>query len=105
MTELSNASEYSDVLQDAYVSGPVTVTTTQIEAKVGASRLSGREALTITNTSTTVVYYGPTGVTTTGAGMGDSLMKGQSVSMPIGDMGVFLRTASGSATVVVQEIA
>src|SRR4051812_22777756 len=102
MSDLNNASEYSDVLQDGYVSGAVSVTTTQIEAKVGGARLAGREALTITNKSSTPVYFGPTGVTSTS---GDYLKKDQSVSMPVGDMGVFLIVASGSATVIVQELA
>lgn len=102
MTSLNESSEYADVMQDGYASGAVSVTTSQIEAKVGANRLSNREALTITNKGNAIVYYGPSGVSSTS---GDLLYKDQSVSLPIGDLGVFLITASGTATVIVQEMA
>jgi hypothetical protein len=99
---LDNSSEFNDVMGEGYVSGPVSVTTSEIEAKVGGSRLAGREALTITNKGTAKVYYGPTGVTST---TGDVLEKDQFVSLPMGDIGVFVITASGTATVIVQEMA
>lgn len=96
--------EFSDVDNDGYVSGPVSVTSTAVEAKVGASRLTGREAITITNKGSKTVYYGPSGVTAT---TGDVLYKDQFVSLPFGaGVGVFVVCASGdTATVIVQELA
>jgi hypothetical protein len=102
MSGLSSTGEYSDVMQDGYVSGPVTVSTSAIEAKVGGSRLTNREALTITNQGPGSIWFGPAGVTTS---TGDELKKDQSVSLPIGDIGVFMIKNSGSATVIVQEFA
>jgi hypothetical protein len=97
---LNNSSEFDDVMNDGYVSGSVNVTTTEVEAKVGASRLANREAITITNRGNTTIYYGPTGVTST---TGDALYKDQTVALPLGGLGIFLITASGSSTAIVQE--
>jgi len=100
---ISYSSEYSDVSNDSYVSGSVNVTSSAVEAKVGGSRLAGRETITITNKGAKTVYYGPSGVT---SASGDVLYKDQYVSLNIGDnTGVFVVCASGdTATVIVQEI-
>lgn len=88
--------ELSDVLNDAFVAGVLSVTTSQVEAKVGASRLEGRENLRIYNNSAITVYYGPTGVT---ASTGEPIYRHQSVNIPVGEaIGVFLITASGTAS-------
>jgi hypothetical protein len=98
------SSEFSDVNNESYVSGAVAVTSVAVEAKVGASRLSSREVITITNKGAKTVYYGPSGVSST---TGDPLYKDQFVSLPYGDnIGVFVVCASGdTATVIVQESA
>jgi hypothetical protein len=102
MSDISYNPELADVDNDGYVSGPVSVAGTAVEAKVGASRLVGREFITITNKGPKTVYYGPSGVTST---TGDVLYKGQFVSMPMGDqIGVFVICAGAdTATVIVQE--
>ena len=99
---ISNSSDLSDVNGDGYVSGSVAVTSVAVEAKVGASRLYGREAITITNKGPKTLYYGPSGVT---VATGDPLFKDQFVSLPIGDtIGVFLITSGAdTATAIVQE--
>ena len=96
--------EFSDVLNDGYVTNSVNVTTSPVEAKAGGSRLSGRECVTIENTGNKTLYYGPTGVT---ASTGAPLFKGQFVSLPIGEnIGVFLICGIGdSTTAIVQEMA
>ena len=96
--------ELSDVDNDAYLSVNVSVTSTQVEAKVGANRLSGREMVMIQNKGSKTLYYGPSGVTTT---TGMPLEKDQYVALPIGDsVGVFLICAGGdTATAIVQELA
>lgn len=99
---ISQSSEFSDVLNDAYVAGVISVSTSQVEAKVGASRLSVRETLRIFNNSQTTIYFGPSGVTSTS---GEPIFKNQWVNIPIGDIGVYLITASGTAADVrIQEI-
>lgn len=96
--------ELSDTLQNAYVAGVVSVSTTEVEAKVGVSRLSGREVLRIFNNSNTTIYFGPSGVTSS---TGEPIFKNQWVNIPAGEgIGVFLITASGTATDVrIQEFA
>lgn len=103
-SNLSLSSEFSDVNNESYVSGPVSVNNVAIEAKVGATRLSGREVVTITNKGPKTVYYGPSGVTTV---TGDVLYKDQFVSLPFGDaVAVFVITSGAdTATVIVQESA
>lgn len=95
--------ELSDVVNQSYVAGSISVTTTQIEAKVGGSRLSGRETLRIFNNSNTTIYFGPTGLT---SATGEPVFKNQWVNIPAGDqLGVFLITASGTASDVrIQEL-
>lgn len=100
---IEQGSEYSDVLSDAYVAGVISVSNSQIEAKVGASRLIGRETLRIYNNSNTTIYFGPTGVTSS---TGEPIFKNQWVNIPIGDIAVYLITASGTASDVrIQEFA
>jgi hypothetical protein len=99
---LNESPQFADVLEDGYVSGAVTVTTSAIEAKVGGSRQTGREVLYIENTSSVTIYYGPSGVTTS---TGARLFKDQSVFLPVGNMAVYLIAASGSNAVIVQEFA
>jgi len=96
--------EYDDVNNDGYVSGAVSVTSVAIEAKVGASKLAGREWITITNKGPKTLYYGPAGVTTTS---GDFLYKDQFVSLNHGELiAVFLVCAGAdTATAIVQESA
>lgn len=100
----SPSGEFNDVNNESYVSGAVAVTSVAIEAKVGATRLSGREVITITNKGPKTVYYGPAGVTTT---TGDPLYKEQFVSLPFGDNVAVhvICAATETATVIVQESA
>ena len=96
--------ELSDVSNDAYVAGSISVSTTQVEAKVGANRLAGRENLRVFNNSNTTIYFGPSGVT---ASTGEPVFKNQWVNIPAGaSLAVFLITASGTASDVrIQEMA
>jgi hypothetical protein len=94
--------ELSDVLTDSYIAGSISVSTTQVEAKVGASRVATRETLRIFNNSSTTIYFGPAGVTSS---TGEPIFKNQWVNIPIGDIAVFLITASGTAADVrIQEL-
>lgn len=102
MSGISYSPEYSDVLTDSYLAGTISISTTQVEAKVGASRSITRETLRVYNNSLITIYFGPSGVT---AATGEPIFKNQWVNIPIGDLGVFLITASGTAADVrIQEI-
>lgn len=105
---MANFSEFeigvSEGVEDSYVAGPISVTTSQIEAKVGASRLTGREVLRIFNNSSTTIYFGPSGLTSS---TGEPLYKQQWVELKVKDtLGIYLLTASGTASDVrIQEMA
>jgi len=104
MVGISYDPELADVDNNGYVSAAVSVSTTQVEAKAGATNLAGREGITITNKGPNRVYYGPSGVTSAN---GDYLEKNQFASLPLGEyVTVYLICATGqSATVIVQELA
>ena len=94
--------QFDDVTNDGYLSINLSVTSSAVEAKVGASRQAGREWISITNKGAKTVYYGPSGVTST---TGDVLYKDQTVVLPFGDnVGIFVICGAGdTATVIVQE--
>jgi len=101
MSTLSESPEYSDVLNDSYITSSITVTTTAIEAKVGANRLIGRESLMVYNKGTKKIFAGPSGVTSL---TGVVIEVEEVATFSFGEnIGVFLITDSGSSTVVVQE--
>lgn len=90
-----------DIVNDSYVQGTVSVTTSQIEAKVGGSRLDKRQILRIYNSSNNTIYFGPSGVTTS---TGEPIEKNNWVNIPAGDqIAVFLIAATGTNSVIVSE--
>jgi hypothetical protein len=99
---ISQSGQFDDVNNSNYLAASISVTTTQAEAKVGASKLNGRQLVIIENLGNPDIYYGPSGVTTS---TGVKLVKNAVIALPIGDsVGIFLITASGTATATVQEI-
>lgn len=96
--------ERSEVYDSSYVGTRLTVGTSQVEAKVGATRDPERQLVILYNDSSNVVYYGPTGVSTSGVYKGFPLEKKQEVAVPIGDLGVYLIADSASNYVLCQEI-
>jgi hypothetical protein len=95
-------SQLTDVNNRDYIAGAISVTTSAVEAKVGASRLVGREMIRIYNNDNFItIYYGPSGVTTS---TGEPIGPGEGISLPFGDqLGVFVIAASGTVNVRVQE--
>lgn len=90
-------------INTSYVSGTITVGTTETQAKVGGSNLTGRQLLIIENQTGAEIFHGPTGVTTS---TGQTIAARQQVVLPVGpSINVFLIKASGSGTVRVQELA
>lgn len=79
----------SDIIDTAGVYGAITVGTSAVEAKIGGSRLSARKSLTISNTSTSVIYWGySSGVSVAN---GTPIYKKQTVEFSIGDnVGIYL---------------
>ena len=100
---ISHNGQFNDVNNDDYVAASLNVTTTEVEAKVGANRLAGRELIIIENQGPGIVRVGPSGVD---ANNGIRLSKNQTVALPVGDaIAIYLITESSIASVVVQEIA
>lgn len=102
MTVQPLTNDRSDVTESSYLTGTVSVSTTEVEAKVGSSRLDRRQSIILYNKGANTVYYGPTGVTST---TGIPLFKFQTLKFMQGNIGVFLICAtSESATVIIQEL-
>ena len=96
--------EFDDVLEDVVLQGVTTIGTTETELKVGGSRESRREIVRVYNDSSSVIYIGPTGVTTAGASRGEPLRRRQWIELPIGDLPVYGIVASGTADAIIWEI-
>ena len=102
MSSLNLSSEFSDVLNDSWLQGLVTVGTIQVEVRVGVSRSSTREMVVIHNSSNNTVYYGPSGVTTI---TGFPLYKNQWVEIMIGNnQALYLIAATTGNNVIVAEV-
>jgi hypothetical protein len=100
---LSPGGVFDDILNSNYVGASGTITTSASEAKVGGSALSGRQALLIHNKGGNTVFYGPSGVT---ANTGIPILRDQTLILAVGDkVSVFLITANGTSTVIIQEFA
>ena len=93
-----------DVNDTGYTSTVVSVGTSQVEAKVGGTRNANRQRVLLYNDSSSIIYYGPTGVTTTGSTRGVPVFKKQIVVIPVGDVAVYLIAGSASNDVIVQEL-
>lgn len=95
----------SEVLNADYISGQISVTTTQVEVKVGASRLAGRQSIFIFNNSSDTVYFGPNGVTTSGATKGLPIEPDETGEFNFGDkVAVYLISTNAlGSSIIVQE--
>lgn len=102
MGGINYSPDRADVNESSYISGPLSVTTSQVEAKVGGSRLAFRQILSIYNGGNKTIYFGPSGVTSAN---GIPVFANQAVNIPIGDIGVFVIASSGTQAVVIQEYA
>lgn len=100
---LSESPEFSDIINTSYVAGSVSVTTSQVEAKVSSSPLAHRQLLVIYNNGNLPIYYGPFGVTTS---TGVKINKNEFVVLPVGDLiNIFLITSTSSSSAAIQEFA
>lgn len=100
MPQIGESGFNADIVS-SYEQAVITVGTSQIEAKVNASRKDGRQMLRIYNGSNAVVYFGPTGVTTS---TGEPIEKKQWVNIPASDaLALFLIAGSAGNSVIVSE--
>jgi len=92
-------------LRQTIVTGAKTVTSTAAEIFAGASRLSGRHAMVITNVGADIVYIGASGVTTSN---GFPLFPQDTLRIefdPTSSVAVFARTGGPNVEVRVVELA
>jgi hypothetical protein len=100
---INESGQFDDVENSTYLSTSLSITTSQSELKVGVSKLVARQSLLVYNNGNQTIYIGPSGVTSS---TGIPLTKNGFLTLPLGDsVSVYAVTSSGSATVVVQEIA
>ena len=92
------ASSVAQAQSTTLVTGQKAVTNTAAALASSASYKNGIK-LTCLATSTAPLYYGPSGVTATGATGGDELPAGTSVILPIADpAAIFVIAAANSTT-------
>lgn len=92
-----------DVTEKVYSAGAITVGLTQVEAKANATgvRIATRQLIAVHNSASKTVYIGPSGVT---IATGIPVFKDQLVSLPVGDLPVFLISDTAGQIVRVHEI-
>lgn len=78
------------------ICGVITVGATAVEARIGGSRYANRRIVHVYNASNNTIYYGCSAVTTT---TGIPLLKGQIMTISIGDAGLYLIAASAGNSV------
>jgi len=93
----------NDTVNTEYVSGVITVGTTQVLACAnGSTNLEGRQELIIFNKSINTIYFGPTGVT---VGTGVPIEGGETINIQLGDqLDLYIIADSADNDVIVQEL-
>jgi hypothetical protein len=99
---ITAGTEYG-VLGDSYVAANKTITTSQSLLAAGSVNLSNRETIIIFNKGTANIFIGPTGVTINN---GLKIVPNQMMTLNAGEqIQIYAITDTGSASVVVQELA
>jgi hypothetical protein len=76
-----------DFIDDSIAFGAITVGTTAVACRIGASILTGRKAISINNRGPRSVYYGGSGVT---IASGTEVSRGEKAFLPIGNVEIYL---------------
>jgi len=97
---INNSGNDAEIVK-GFSQGVVTVGNSEVEAMVGGSRRDGRQMLRVYNKSSNVIYFGPSGVTTT---TGEPIEKKQWVNIPASDgLALYLIAGSAANDVIVSE--
>ena len=92
----------ADISNNGGVHGALSVSTSAVEAKVGASALTNRKTLTVFNNSNNTLYWGYSNTVTTSTGT--PLFKSQQIVWDCGsNTHIYLIAASGSNDVRITE--
>ena len=104
----SNASDALDrgLVSDIYAVGIANATlnvgTSQVEVRVGVSRLTNRKCVVITNLGSGAIYWGATGVTSAN---GTPINKSAQVVITVGDIAIFMIATGATNDVRIVEFA
>lgn len=93
-TYFDDQSASADIINNSGVEGSLTVGTTAVEVKVGASKLEGRKQVSLYNNSNNIIYFGYTNSVTTSTGM--PILKNQMITWDAGDI-LTIYVIAGSA--------
>lgn len=102
---MPNYGSSTTFLADEITQKVVSVSTSAVELFTGGVRNASRQMIRVYNDGSQICYLGPSGVTASGSAKGEALQKQQSITYPIGDVGLFAITASGSTSLVITEVA
>lgn len=90
------------VLDTNYIAGVVTVSTIPTPLRASISNLEGRDMIIVYNKSTSIIYIGPSGVTTAN---GIKVVPEQILNINLRDnITLYAVLATGTADIVVQEV-
>jgi len=102
---IRESSDRSDVVESSFDHITLTVGTTAIEVKVGGSRSVSRQIVVIYNEEKNRrMFWGGPSVTSSGSSRGFPIEPGQFVSLPFGDIGIFLVGEVSNMTAIVAEV-
>lgn len=102
---IRESSDRSDVVESSFDHVTLTVGTTAVEVKVGGSRSATRQIVVIYNAEKNRrLFWGKSGVTASGATRGFPIEPEQFVSLPFGDVGIFLVGEVASMTAIIAEV-
>ena len=102
---INESPDRSDVVEGSIVHGVLSVGTSAVEIKVGGSRVASRQIVTIYNESNNrKMFWGGSGVTNSGSARGFPIEPEQFVSLPVGDLAIYIVGEVGSLTAIVAEI-
>jgi hypothetical protein len=92
----------NDIISTQGVQLTITVGTSAIELKVGATRLANRVVATLDNTSNSIIYWGYSASTTT-TNYAGRIFKDQQASWSIGDVPIYVIAGSAGNSVRISE--
>lgn len=102
---IRESSDRSDVVESSFDHVTLTVGTTPVEVKVGGSRSVSRQIVVIYNEEKNRrLFWGKSDVSATGVNRGFPIEPGQFVSLPFGDIGIFLVGEVSNMTAIIAEV-
>jgi hypothetical protein len=102
---INESPDRADVVERSLDHAVLTVGTTITEVKVGGSRSATRQIVVIYNESNSkTLWWGKSSVASSGSNRGYPILPQQSVSLPIGDLAVYIVGEQAGQTAWVSEI-